>query len=121
MGARPFPYFTEAVEAMQAGEAAVALALLKPLFDVGPGERRIPAALRRDSRRALLTLLARRGFHTEPGPRLEASFEEIRQLGPGFDLFEVCSILAKLDRESTGSGRRRAIPELVPFVNGVHA
>lgn len=116
-----FPYFSEAIEAMAAGEAAAAVAMLKPLFSVSPGERRVPAALRRESKRALLMLLERRGFFPAPPAKLEASLEEIRSLGAGFDLFDLCCLLARIDRESTGSGRRRAIPELAPFTNGVHS
>jgi len=59
-------------------------------------------------RGAVLRVLENRGFHTRTPSALRDSLEEIHAIGPGFDLYDLCEILAA--RESP------EIPELSLFV-----
>jgi len=80
------------------GEVRTALEALKA------SPRRSWAGLRE----ALLRVLENRGFFTRPAAALNASLEEIRRIGPGFDLYDLCETLAR--------GEAAAFPELAPFV-----
>lgn len=62
-------------------------------------------------RDALLRTLENRGFTTRPPAALDASLEEIRLIGPGFDLYDLCQTLAR--------GECAAFPELAPFVKEI--
>lgn len=79
--------------------------------EVRPALEALKAAPRRswaDLRGTLLRTLENRGFFTRPAAALSASLEEIRSIGPGFDLYDLCETLAR--------GEAAAFPELAPFV-----
>jgi alkanesulfonate monooxygenase SsuD/methylene tetrahydromethanopterin reductase-like flavin-dependent oxidoreductase (luciferase family) len=74
-----------------------------------------------DCRDAWLRLLNRRGYFVGTPAELAQSLEEIRQLGEGFDLFDLARALASSDAAAT-SCRNSAIgllfPELAAFSPG---
>ena len=54
-------------------------------------------------REAFLALLDRRGYFVETPAQIEASLREIREVGPGFDLYDLVEALPELKELPHGS------------------
>jgi hypothetical protein len=70
-------------------------------------------------RHAYVALLERRGYRVGSPEALVAAIEEIRDVGPGFDLFDLSEALAAVDAaaaECRWTSSPRRLPELRPFV-----
>lgn len=71
---------------------------------------------------AFLRLLSRRGFYVRTPAEVDASLEEIRALGEGFDLYDLAVVLAEFGRRSSaspsGRGAECLFPELDRFPAG---
>lgn len=70
-------------------------------------------------RRAFVDLLGRRGYLVGTPEELAGSIAEIREVGAGFDLYDLAETLATVDATATEClkpARLRHWPELAPFV-----
>ncbi len=88
----------------------------------------LEAALRRTGRNevdldrirdAYLRLLERRGFRVGSPEELSRSLAEIRDVGSGFDLYDLSEALAGVDAAASGTlapSKARHLPELASFV-----
>lgn len=68
--------------------------------------------------RSFKMFLQRRGYYVSTPQQVAQSLAEIRDVGAGFDLYELACALAHYDMTSVeclGVGRRRRFPELRPF------
>jgi hypothetical protein len=91
---------------------------------------RLESALRRTRRNgigldrlrsAFVRLLERRGFLVGSPDDLSRSIAEIRDVGIGFDLYDLSEALAGVDAaaaECVKASKVRHLPELQPFVSG---
>lgn len=104
----------EAVEPTQAAEALSSLA--EELHGHGIDPLDLPRAWE-----AFKRLLDRRGYFVGTAEQLADSLEEIKWVGPGFDLYELARSLARYDAVRTKCRKlsgKRALPELKMFTTG---
>lgn len=111
------PPWEDVVAALVAGEASRAADLLEMEIRSGRGHPPEEAASKA-LRETFFELLRRRGYFVGSADQIQASLEEIRQVGEGFDLFDLARGLAEYDMmitECRGLRRQRLFPELVTF------
>ena len=106
----------EAVEALKAGEVARAQERMVAMDGAAPSSgARDPSALA-GAWGPFVRLLYRRGYFVSSPRLLEVTLREILEMGPGFDLYDLTTALARCDallaRSVAGS---RLFPELRPF------
>lgn len=104
-------------EQLRRGETRPALETTKRL-DREIHEGRIDAEALEGTRAAFLALLDLRGYLLRTPEELAGSIREIRELGPGFDLYDLAAGLASCDAAASqcrGPALPRRIPELSGF------
>ncbi len=108
----------ELIEAMVSGEAAHALRAFSRLEAAARsgetgGDSSLPGVWE-----SLIDLLRRRGYFVSTSREIKSALEEIRAVGPGFDLYNLAAALAHCDAtvsERVGGPTRRRFPALEPF------
>lgn len=122
-GAPPGPTATgsvqpaEAILSLHSGNARGALLALRSLRNSLWERKSTPFALE-GLQGPFRTLLRRRGYFVSSPSELSATLEDIRALGPGFDLYDVAEELAALDMlrtECLQLSSRPLFPELIRF------
>jgi hypothetical protein len=93
---RRFPPGHDAIAAMERGDTAHALKACH-LLESAAGERPPAPAFLHRLGDAFRSLLRRRGYFVSDPKDFSGSLEEIYGIGEGFDLFDLASILARLD------------------------
>lgn len=105
------------VAALASGEAGRAAQMMET--EIRAGKRHPPGEAAAEAfRKTFFELLRRRGYFVASADQIQASLEEIAQVGEGFDLFDLARALAQYDMiitECRGLRRRRLFPELRAF------
>ncbi len=108
----------ELIEAMVSGEAvhaAKAFSRLEAAVRLGEtgGDSSLHGVWE-----SFIDLLRRRGYFVSTSSEIKSALEEIRAVGPGFDLYDLASALAHCDptvSEQVGVPMRRRFPALESF------
>jgi hypothetical protein len=101
---------TEALRAMETGEAADARRAVEALRPLGPPTPGLARALWT----SFLALLGRRGYFARSPGEIEASLREIGEVGEGFDLYDLARSLCRYDSAFHTNGDR-VFPVLARF------
>ncbi|MBI2933817.1 MAG: hypothetical protein HYY16_19410 [Planctomycetes bacterium] len=103
---------TRAMEAGEASEAAEALQRVERCVHENRSAESLPLD---ELRERFYHLLHRRGFYVSTEDEIRRSVQEIREIGAGFDLYELARVLAQCDVTLTqclGVRPQRYLPEL---------
>lgn len=109
---------TEAIQAMDACEPLRAVNAFQRLGASVQREQDPNPLIRNGIWESFLKCLDRRGYFVSTSEEIAASLNEIRDVGAGFDLYEMARAMAQFDGTLTdGLGRvhQRLFPELRPF------
>lgn len=108
----------DAIRAMEAAEPSRAAEAIRGLEGALRQKRSSGVPDFKGAWDAFLRLLFRRGFFTSTSEEMRESLKEIREVGDGFDLYELAKAMARCDvtlLECLGRAKARFFPELAPF------
>jgi hypothetical protein len=101
------------LDALGSGDAGAATNALRALSRAGPDPDGKSPELA-DVWTAFTRLLHRRGYWVTPPADLDASLREIREMGSGFDLYELLGALAAFDFGPASRAFRASDPRPAP-------
>ena len=108
----------EAVRKLASGDAVPAKGLFDELRAAAGTYDRADAASLSSVWEPFLYLLGRRGYFVSGPAETRHALQEILEMGPGFDLFDLAAAIARCDRalaQHLSAPASRAFPELKSF------
>jgi len=112
----------EASRLLISGEAGVARGLFDQLRSAASTYVRGDVAALSSVWEPFLHLLGRRGYFVSSPAETRHALQEILEMGPGFDLYDLAAAVARCDRalaRHLNAPTSRAFPELKPFCGDV--